>query len=138
MVLYTNLLALLGMVDAGVSCSFCNADNRPFEDFYYKTIHGCIINEFFKGCRSFFFCFRLARHFFFFFCKLKMNPTGILNTSITKTAFPFKREISVSVFLQMSKTADIAAPLYNIPFAYPVLYLFMDLRRRHRVENGWC
>lgn len=51
--LHTNLLALLGMVDVGVSCSFCNVDNRPCEDFYYKTIHGCIINEFFKDPRSF-------------------------------------------------------------------------------------
>jgi len=56
--LHTNLLALLGMVDVGVSCLFCNVDNRPCEDFYYKTIHGCTINDFFKGCRYFFFCFK--------------------------------------------------------------------------------
>ena len=34
--LHSNLLALLGMVDVGVSCLFCHVDN---EDFYYKTIH---------------------------------------------------------------------------------------------------
>lgn len=38
-VLHTNLLALLGMVDVGVSCSCCNVDNRLCEYFYYKTIH---------------------------------------------------------------------------------------------------
>lgn len=36
LVLHSNLLALLRMVDVGVSCLFCHVDN---EDFYYKTIH---------------------------------------------------------------------------------------------------
>lgn len=55
--MHSNLLALMGMVDVGVSCSFCNVDDRPREDFYYNTVHEFIINEFFKYCTSFFLLF---------------------------------------------------------------------------------
>lgn len=57
--------------------------------------------------------------------------------SNTKTMLPFKRKRCVCINLQMNKRADMAAPSYNNHDKYSVLYLFVELCRHHRVENGW-
>lgn len=80
----------------------------------------------------FLFCFSLAGEEILL--KIGQSHTGSLNTNITKTAFPLKREICVPTYLQMSKMAALS---YNNTFVYPVSYPFMELCRHHRVENGW-
>lgn len=120
-VLHTNLLALLGTVDAGVSCSFCNVDNRPCEYFYYKTIHWCTINEFFKDCRTFFFCFRPAGEGIFW--KSSRVKLVVLTWASLKL-HSLLREKSVCPWICRWARQQTVQPLHVITLLHTPFYIY--------------